>query len=98
MRKFRAYWLFNILFGIPTPYVVIFLIFGFYGFMSPSSTQDKYVAAAALILYILVWLIGNIIILRKEDRGTMLGMLALSPLPIGVAAFCSFKIIMALTA
>lgn len=97
MKKFRAYWLFNIIFGIPTPYVMIYMIFGFYGFMSPSSIQDKYMASAVLTMYVLVWLCVNLRILRHEDRGTKLGMLALSPLPIGVAAFCSFKIIMTLT-
>ncbi|NOV02835.1 hypothetical protein GC097_22790 [Paenibacillus sp. LMG 31457] len=91
--KFTAYWLFNIVLGIPTPFVLIFMIFGFYGFMAPSSINDKYMAAGSLLVYLLIWLFGNLLILRKEDRATRIGMLALSPLPIAIAAFCSFKII-----
>ncbi|MBP1964631.1 hypothetical protein [Paenibacillus aceris] len=95
--KFTAYWLFNIVLGIPTPFVMIYLIFGFYGFMAPSTTHEKYMAAGALLVYLIVWLFGNLLILRKEDRATRLGMLALSPLPIAITAYCSFKIIAALS-
>lgn len=95
--KFTAYWLFNIVLGIPTPYVMIYLIFGFYGFMSPSTTHEKYMAAGALLVYLFIWLFGNLLILRKEDRATRLGMLTLSPLPIAITAYCSFKIIAALS-
>ncbi|MEC0270949.1 hypothetical protein [Paenibacillus anseongense] len=95
--KFTAYWLFNIVLGIPTPYVLIYMIFGFYGFMAPSSTEQKYMATGALLLYLLVWLFGNLLTLRKEDRTTKLGMLALSPLPIAITAYCCFKLIAALS-
>ncbi|MDQ0902462.1 MULTISPECIES: hypothetical protein [unclassified Paenibacillus] len=92
-RKFIAYWLFNIGLGIPTPYVLIYMIFGFYGFMSPPSMQDRYMAAGVLCVYLLVWFIGNYMCLRKEDRGTKFGMLALSLLPLAISSFISFKII-----
>jgi hypothetical protein len=96
-RRFMAYWLFNIGLGIPTPYALIYMIFGFYGFMSRPTMQERYMALGALCVYILIWFIGNYLILRKEDRGTKLGMLALSPLPLAISAFISFKIIAAVS-
>ncbi|MGO4270164.1 hypothetical protein AB4Z22_10010 [Paenibacillus sp. TAF58] len=91
-RKFIAYWLFNIGLGIPTPYVLIYLIFGFYGFMSPPTIQARYMAAGVLCFYLLVWFVGNYMCLRKEDRGTKYGMIALSLLPLAISSFISFKI------
>ncbi|UKS26505.1 hypothetical protein LOZ80_34145 [Paenibacillus sp. HWE-109] len=91
-RKFQAYWLFNLLLGIPTPYAVIYMIFGFYGFMARPTNQERYMAIAAFCVYVLVWFIGNSIVLRKEDRGTRLGMLVLSVLPLTISAYISFKI------
>ncbi|TXK82703.1 hypothetical protein [Paenibacillus sp. N3.4] len=92
-RRIVVYWLFNIILGIPTPYIFIYLIFGFYGFMSPPTEHERFTALGALVVYILVWFIGNYRCLRSEDRGTKFGMLALSPLPLAVSAFISFKII-----
>ncbi|SDO66872.1 hypothetical protein SAMN04487897_11932 [Paenibacillus sp. yr247] len=96
-RKFMAYWLFNIGLGIPTPYAIIYMIFGFYGFMSRPTLHDRYLALGALCVYLLIWFIGNYIILRKEDRGTKIGMLMLSTLPLAISAFISFKIIAAIS-
>lgn len=92
-----AYWLFNIALGIPTPYVLIYLIFGFYGFMSPPTMHERYMAAGALCIYVLIWFIGNYMSLRKEDRGTKLGMLVLSLLPLSISSLISFKIITAIS-
>ncbi|OPH59275.1 hypothetical protein BC351_20375 [Paenibacillus ferrarius] len=96
-RKFMAYWLFNLILGIPTPHVLIYTIFGFYGFMARPAAQERYMAIAALCIYVLVWVVGNYIVLRKEDRGTKLGMLVLSLLPLTVSAYISFKIIAVLS-
>ncbi|MFD0696867.1 hypothetical protein ACFQZT_22630 [Paenibacillus sp. GCM10027628] len=95
-HKLTAYWLFNLILGVPTPFVFVFIIIGYYGLLSPSQPHEQYVALTIFAVYLAVWLGGNYACLREESWNTRIGMLALSPLLIAASGFISFKLLLPL--
>ncbi|MEW9702405.1 hypothetical protein [Paenibacillus sp. SI8] len=93
VRKLTAYWLFNILLGVPTSYVFIFIIIKYYGLLSPALRYEQYEGLGVLFVYLLIWLSGNYASLRQESGSTRIGMLVLSPMLVIASAFISYQII-----
>ncbi|MBD0382330.1 hypothetical protein [Paenibacillus sedimenti] len=95
-RKLTAYWLFNLILGVPTPFVFVLIIINYYGLLAPAQPHEQILALAVLAIYLLVWLGGNYACLRQESWNTRIGMLALSPLLIAATGFISFKLLLPL--
>lgn len=56
--------LWNVLLGVIGTYVMIYCIFGFYGFMSPPKTIDQIRAAFLMLGYLVLWIVGNAMLIR----------------------------------
>ncbi|WP_144027507.1 hypothetical protein [Paenibacillus selenitireducens] len=59
--------LWNVLLGVLGTFVLIYCIFGFYGFISPPNSIERFRAACALFGYLLLWIFGNVLLIRGRS-------------------------------
>ncbi|WP_058302727.1 hypothetical protein [Gorillibacterium timonense] len=87
-RNQKGVWtVINLLIGAPGGFVFIFTVIGLDGFMGPPTRRGQTAAVAMAVIYLLIWLLANVFMLKDVKGRQKLLWFGASLLLLVVSAF-----------